>query len=72
MLIKVQELGMDMNTSEINKQQDLKQFMRILDLEMVTLINILNAKGVIYTHYKLKKERESYVRRQMANQLLRD
>ena len=60
MLIKVQELGMDMNTSEINKQQDLKQFMRILDLEMVTLINILNAKGVIYTHYKLKKERESY------------
>ena len=51
---------MDMNTSEINKQQDLKQFMRILDLEIVTLINILNAKGVIYTHYKLKKERESY------------
>ena len=53
---------MDMNTSEINKQQDLKQFMRILDLEMVTLINILNAKGVIYTHYKLKKERERYER----------
>ena len=44
------------------QQQDLKQFMRILDLEMVTLINILNAKGVIYTHYKLKKERESYER----------
>lgn len=47
----------------INKQiqqKNLKQFMRILDLEMVTLINILNAKGVIYTHYKLKKERESY------------
>ena len=36
--------------------------MRILELEMVTLINILNAKGVIYTHYKLKKERESYER----------
>ena len=34
--------------------------MRILDLEIITLINILNAKGVIYTHYKLKKERESY------------
>ena len=67
MLIKVQELGMDMNTSEINKQQDLKQFMRILDLEMVTLINILNAKGVIYTHYKLKKERESYVHRQIQS-----
>jgi len=44
------------------KQQNLKQFMRILNLEMVTLINILNAKGVIYTHYKLKKERESYER----------
>jgi hypothetical protein len=43
-------------------QQNLKQFMRILDLEIVTLINILNAKGVIYTHYKLKKERESYER----------
>ena len=55
----------------MNKQkQNLKQFMRIFDLEMVTLINILNAKGVIYTHYKLKKERESYVHRQMANQLL--
>ena len=67
MLIKVQELGMDMNTSEINKQQDLKQFMRILDLEIVTLINILNAKGVIYTHYKLKKERESYVHRQIQS-----
>ena len=47
----------------INKQiqqQNLKQFMRILDLEIITLINILNARGVIYTHYKLKKERESY------------
>jgi len=45
---------------QITQQQNLKQFMRILDLEMVTLINILNAKGVIYTHYKLKKERENY------------
>ena len=53
------------NGTQMNKelkQQNLKQFMRILDLEMVTLINILNAKGVIYTHYKLKKERESYER----------
>ena len=47
------------------KQQNLKQFMRILDLEMVTLINILNAKGVIYTHYKLKKERESYAHKRI-------
>ena len=47
---------------QLKQKQNLKQFMRILDLEMVTLINILNAKGVIYTHYKLKKERESYER----------
>ena len=46
----------------MKNKQNLKQFMRILDLEMVTLINILNAKGVIYTHYKLKKEMESYER----------
>ena len=46
----------------MKNKQNLKQFMRIFDLEMVTLINILNAKGVIYTHYKLKKERESYER----------
>ena len=51
----------------INKQiqqQNLKQFMRILDLEIITLINILNARGVIYTHYKLKKERESYEKKE--------
>jgi len=34
-------------------QQNLEELMRL------TLINILNAKGVIYTHYKLKKEREN-------------
>jgi len=33
-------------------QQNLKQLMRL------TLINILNAKGVIYTYYKQQKERE--------------
>jgi len=43
----------------MKNKQNLKQFMRILDLEMVTLINILNAKGVIYTHYKQKQEREN-------------
>ena len=48
----------------MNKQkQNLKQFMRIFDLEMVTLINILNAKGVIYTYYK-QQERELNVNRQ--------
>ena len=48
----------------MNKQlqkQNLKQLMRL------TLMNILNAKGVIYTHYKLKKERESYVHRQIQS-----
>ena len=47
------------------QQQNLKELMRL------TLINILNAKGTIYTHYKLmgakgviytyyKQERENY------------
>ena len=36
-----------------SKQQNLKQLMRL------TLINILNAKGVIYTYYKQQKEREN-------------
>mgnify|MGYP003127616306 CR=1 FL=1 len=27
------------------QQQDLKQFIRILDLEITTLINVLNARG---------------------------
>ena len=33
-------------------QQNLKELMRL------TLINILNAKGVIYTYYKQQQERE--------------
>ncbi len=37
-----------------SKQQNLKELMRL------TLINILNAKGVIYTYYKQQQERESY------------
>ena len=41
---------------QLTQKQNLKQLMRL------TLMNILNAKGVIYTHYKLKKERESYER----------
>jgi len=39
----------------MNKQlqkQNLKELMRL------TLINILNAKGVIYTYYKQQQERE--------------
>ena len=40
------------NTScfERSKQQNLKELMRL------TLINILNAKGVIYTYYKNKNK----------------
>lgn len=33
-------------------QQNLEELMRL------TLINILNAKGVIYTYYKQQEERE--------------
>ena len=35
-----------------DKKQNLKLLMRL------TLINILNAKGVIYTYYKQQQERE--------------
>jgi hypothetical protein len=41
----------------MNKQiqkQNLKQLMRL------TLINILNAKGVIYTYYKKNKKKGNY------------
>jgi len=34
------------------QQQNLKELMRL------TLINILNAKGVIYTYYKQQQERK--------------
>jgi len=37
---------------QLTQQQNLKQLMRL------TLINILNAKGVIYTYYKQQQERE--------------
>jgi hypothetical protein len=48
----------------MNKQlqkQNLKELMRL------TLINILNAKGVIYTYYKQQQERENNVNRQAHN-----
>jgi len=57
---------MDVNKEMIlimNKQlqkQNLKELMRL------TLINILNAKGVIYTYYK-QQERELNVNRQAHN-----
>ena len=42
------------------QKQNLKQLMRL------TLINILNAKGVIYTYYK-QQERELNINRQAHN-----
>ena len=50
------------NTScfDRSKQQNLKLLMRL------TLINILNAKGVIYTYYK-QQERELNVHRQIQS-----
>ena len=46
---------------QLTQQQNLKQLMRL------TLINILNAKGVIYTYYKQQQERENNVNRQAHN-----
>ena len=46
---------------QLKQKQNLKQLMRL------TLINILNAKGVIYTYYKQQQERENNVNRQAHN-----
>jgi hypothetical protein len=48
----------------MNKQlqkQNLEELMRL------TLINILNAKGVIYTYYKQQQERKLNVHRQIQS-----
>ena len=45
---------------QLTQERNLKQLMRL------TLINILNAKGVIYTYYK-QQERENNVNRQAHN-----
>ena len=52
--------GLFMN-KQLQKQnlKELSSERRILQLMRLTLINILNAKGVIYTYYK-QQERESY------------
>ncbi len=39
----------------MNKQ---KQKQNLEELMRLTLINILNAKGIIYTYYKKQQERE--------------
>jgi len=41
-----------MMNKQLTQQQNLEELMRL------TLINILNAKGVIYTYYKQQQERE--------------
>ena len=43
------------------QQQNLEELMRL------TLINILNAKGVIYTYYKQQEKRENNVHRQIQS-----
>ena len=45
---------------QLTQKQNLKELMRL------TLINILNAKGVIYTYYK-QQERELNVHRQIQS-----
>ena len=45
---------------ELTQKQNLEELMRL------TLINILNAKGVIYTYYK-QQERENNVHRQIRD-----
>ena len=49
-----------MMNKQLTQQQNLEELMRL------TLINILNAKGVIYTYYK-QQERELNVNRQTHN-----
>ena len=59
--------GLFMN-KQLQKQnlKELSSERRILQLMRLTLINILNAKGVIYTYYK-QQERELNVNRQAHN-----
>ena len=46
---------------QLTQERNLEELMRL------TLINILNAKGVIYTYYKQQQERENNVNRQAHN-----
>ena len=50
---------------KMNKQ--LTQERNLEELMRLTLINILNTKGVIYTYYKQQQERELNVNRQTHN-----
>jgi len=52
-MIYLEEMEINMKIGKrLSKKQNLEEIMRL------TLINILNAKGVIYTYYKQQQERE--------------
>ena len=51
---------------QLTQERNLEELMRL------TLINILNAKGVIYTYYKQQQERELNVYRQLRNNYTRN
>ena len=57
-----------MMNKQLQKQnlKELSSERRILQLMRLTLINILNAKGVIYTYYK-QQERKLNVHRQIQS-----
>ena len=42
--------------------KELTQKLNLEELMRLTLINILNAKGVIYTYYKQQQEREHEIK----------
>ena len=46
------------NSMMITDNKQLTQERNLEELMRLTLINILNAKGVIYTYYKQQQERE--------------
>ena len=52
---------------KVIKNKQLTQKQNLEELMRLTLINILNAKGVIYTYYKQQQERENNVNRQAHN-----
>ena len=47
---------------ELTQKQNLEELMRL------TLINILNAKGVIYTYYKQQQERLNETRQRHSKE----
>ena len=55
------------NNMMITGNKQLTQERNLEELMRLTLINILNAKGVIYTYYKQQQERELNVNRQTHN-----